>query len=158
MGFMKKIFEFLTDDEMINDTLDDTLLSKKSHEVLFSPSDQFHDHDDMIFHFLTVFDQGDYEFITFANAHEQDQYIQVVYGDQVEFNIHYPFKDNPEDKLKACDVILPESFRLVDWDAGAYVRFSGNRIGKVQVVNLVIILFSELLGAKPDFILSGTID
>lgn len=158
MGFLKKLFAFLTDDDMFADLPEEALFNQKSHAVVFSPSEQFPSHDALIVYFLNVFEQGDYEVITLTNADEPEQFVQVKYGEKLDFNIHYPFKDNPMERLKSCEVTLPESFGLTDWDAGTYALLSGDPIVKDQVAVLVNTFFTRLLNASPGFILSGTID
>lgn len=157
MGFLNTLFGFFTRDNNSPPPVSH-LVDSQHTDLMISPSRQFPTHESLIVHCLDNFDRELNEFITFTNHHRPDHFVQVVYGENTDFNFHYPFDDDPCERINLSGDIFPDSFELFDWEAGVYAMYNGQRIDGAKVAEIVDTLFVRLFKAPPEFTLTGTID
>jgi hypothetical protein len=158
MGLLKKLFGFLSRDDDLSSLPKSHLVETHQSYTMTSPSEQFPTHEALVIHCLKRFDRDLNEFITFTNENRPDHFVQVVHGENTDFNFHYPYADDPRERMQASGVFFPESFELLDWEAGTYAMYNGQRIDGTEVAEIIDALFVCLLAASPEFTLIGSIE
>ena|SRR5215813_3545809 len=70
-------------------------------------------------------------------------WIQLLAGS---VNMHYPFADDPVERLRVCGMRMPVGLELLEWTASSFATFSITSTSADEMAFFVDQLFTQVLG------------
>jgi hypothetical protein len=70
-------------------------------------------------------------------------WIQVLAGS---VNMHYPFANDPLERIRSCGIRMPVGLELLEWEASSFATFSVASISAGELAFFVDQLFTQVLG------------
>lgn len=130
----------------------------KKDEVLESGNESFPTAKSLIRYYLDLWDENSSQFISYHLTSNEEAFIQIIYGEDINLNITYKEEKEPLEFLTEKGVQLPEKYEVSEWEKGTYVLITGPGISKESLAELTDEMFKKLYTASENYQIKGWLE
>jgi len=101
-------------------------------------------------------------YLTFRDQEdERERWVQVAFGETEEeysVNFPYPHEEDPSGLISKLGIPFPTGYVVSEWERRSFATFDGPRCPPSDLADTIDALFTKLLGAPPNYVVSGRLE